>query len=494
MKKLISVLAALFVAVMLPCAANAAIASGTGWELSDDGVLTITQNSGSNYTSSTQPWANYRDSIVEAKITVSNGLGSSLLEDCTNLKKVTFVGNLGKVRNNAFKNCTSLTSIDLTTATEIRTSAFEGSGLEKVVLPEGISWGGYTNQFDGCNDLLFVTLPEGLTEIPKFAFCHTAIESITIPEGVTKIGEYAFYDCPYLEEISFPSTLTEIGYAAFRASGLPEELVLPEGLTTLADQVFDATTSGTYGYQFPETAYEDFNSYTHIVKTNGSVRVVIPDSVTTMGTSTFSTRTNLRSAKLSKNATTVPANAFYQCTGLESVIIPEGVTTIGGDAFYHCDSLERISVPSTLTTIGANTNGKVRAFKYDTNLKEVYCKEKDTWTSVFATDIDHPDVEPTVIVGKELVAADFAAQETKELTSYEGDDGVAAGVGVTLTNVDDAASSFSKLTWTLTSGEKSNTYEHKFDNATIELSAGAFVKAAIVVKGVTEFTYDITLQ
>ena len=41
-----------------------------------------------------------------------------------------------------------------------------------------------------------VTIPEGVTEIERWAFdgC-TGLTSVTIPEGVTEIGYSAFYGC-----------------------------------------------------------------------------------------------------------------------------------------------------------------------------------------------------------------------------------------------------------------------------------------------------------
>jgi putative transposon-encoded protein len=50
--------------------------------------------------------------------------------------------------------------------------------------------------------------------------------------------------------------------------------------------------------------------------------VVIPESVTEIGSS-----------------------AFYDCTSLESVVIPESVTEIGSSAFSDCTSLENIYIP-----------------------------------------------------------------------------------------------------------------------------------------------------
>ena len=57
--------------------------------------------------------------------------------------------------------------------------------------------------------------------------------------------------------------------------------------------------------------------------------VVIPDSVTSIGSS-----------------------AFYNCSGLTSVVIPDSVTSIGSHAFEDCSSLTSIIIPDSVTYFG----------------------------------------------------------------------------------------------------------------------------------------------
>lgn len=79
-------------------------------------------------------------------------------------------------------------------------------------------------------------------------------------------------------------------------------------------------------------------------------KVVIPNSVTTMGISAFQYCTNLTSVTLSKNLKTIPSDAFYGCANLTSITIPEGVTTIEYGAFAYC-KLVNLSLPNSLLTI-----------------------------------------------------------------------------------------------------------------------------------------------
>ena len=50
--------------------------------------------------------------------------------------------------------------------------------------------------------------------------------------------------------------------------------------------------------------------------------------------------------------TTIGGRAFYNCSALTSVTIPNSVTTIGGYAFDGCSALTSVTIPNSVTTIG----------------------------------------------------------------------------------------------------------------------------------------------
>ena len=108
--------------------------------------------------------------------------------------------------------------------------------------------------------------------------------------------------------------------------------------------------------------------------------IIIPDSVTTMGTNVFWGCTNLVSVTLSKNITSIGLNTFRDCTSLTSLTIPEGVTTIAKNAFYSCTKLERLDIPASITTINeAFTNCKI---------KEVNVADIGAWCNITFSNIN----------------------------------------------------------------------------------------------------------
>ena len=61
------------------------------------------------------------------------------------------------------------------------------------------------------------------------------LKYIVIPEGVTEIGKYAFHGCRNVESISLPSTLEKIDKSAFACCCSLKNLEIPEGIVTLEE-------------------------------------------------------------------------------------------------------------------------------------------------------------------------------------------------------------------------------------------------------------------
>jgi hypothetical protein len=113
------------------------------------------------------------------------------------------------------------------------------------------------------------------------------------------------------------------------------DLVIMDGVTSIRDGAFDG-----FG----------------IALGNKIKSVTIPDSVTSIGESAFSSN-QLTSVTIPDSVTSIGESAFSS-NQLTSVTIPSAVTTIGDKSFAY-NQLTNVTIPSAVTTIGD------RAFEYN---------------------------------------------------------------------------------------------------------------------------------
>jgi len=142
-------------------------------------------------------------------------------------------------------------------------------------------WMYYRNQ-----SVSAVTIPEGTTEIGRFAFSRSSLRTVTIPEGVKVIDYAAFYHCDNLDNVILPDTVNTVGAKAFTHTGWLDD--------------------------FEENSMDDFLiSGDILVAYKGNLpEVVIPDGVRV-----------------------IAEEAFRNHTELKKVHLPASVTDIGNDAF-----------------------------------------------------------------------------------------------------------------------------------------------------------------
>ena len=232
------------------------------------------------------------------------------LRDNNNMKEVVIpdtVEHYGKkyavtsIDSWAFRDCDSLTSVTIpNTVTSIETGTFYG-----------------------CSNLKSITIPGSVTSIGEWAFVDcTSLTDVTISEGVTSIGNLAFSGCIGLKSVTIPSTVTSIGGYAFDDC---DSLTKAEfgSIESLCEIDFDYNNNPL---RYAEHLYIDGVEVTDLV---------IPNTVTKIGSYTF-----------------------YGCNSLTSVTISNSVTTIDEYAFYWCDSLKLVIVPASVASIGVAAFGK----------------------------------------------------------------------------------------------------------------------------------------
>lgn len=126
--------------------------------------------------------------------------------------------------------------------------------------------------------------------------------------------------------------------------------------------ITDSITSiGTYTFQCCENLKEiEISEKTTsigicaFVKCESLSQIIIPDSVTKIDNEAFKGCKMLKDVKLSKSLNLIDSRIFSGCSSLEEIIIPNSVTTISTLAFEDCTSLKKIGLPNSLSKIGTS--------------------------------------------------------------------------------------------------------------------------------------------
>ena len=338
-------------------------------------------------------------SVVLSDTVVS--VGKSAFSGCSALKTVQFgsglteLGGLGSW-NFAFGSCSSLERFEVAESnhafsadngilynaekTQIILCPQKMSG--SVVIPEGVTAIG-ADAFDNCASITCIKLPASLTKI----------------EGIGSSWGYAFGDCKSLEKYEVAEGNTAYAavdgllYSADKTQlyACPPQYAgtvdIAEGVTSIGSSVF-SQCAGVTAVRFPSTLTDSLSSYTfssckalarfEVAAGNAvytakdgilydaqmtkiilcpnqiSGEIIIPDTVTQIGSSVFSGRTGITAVTLPAALTSIGSSAFNGCTSLAEITIPDGVVKLDSRAFYGCSSLTELQIPDSVTSIGSS--------------------------------------------------------------------------------------------------------------------------------------------
>ncbi|MCH5171983.1 MAG: leucine-rich repeat protein, partial [Erysipelotrichales bacterium] len=316
---------------------------------------------------------------------------SSYLENedyvVSSLKYVAIISGT-EIYENAFYNCSSLTSITLPNTLEyIRNGAFEGcSSLGEITIPSSVKTIG-NEAFKGCESLQTIIIPSLVTSLGDRAFENcinlqsilfennsklesigqlafngcSSLKAIVIPNSVTSMGQNMLSGCESLQSLTLPYIDTYLGYYFGASSYSKNATFVPSSLKTIVI---------TGGNEIASHAFYDCSEITSITLPNTieSIRggafqnctsligIVIPSSVMTIESFVFSNCSSLKTVTFNKgsNLKTIKESAFASCTSLTSITLPSSLKTIGANAFTSCDKLSTLNFEenSKCQTIG----------------------------------------------------------------------------------------------------------------------------------------------
>lgn len=204
--------------------------------------------------------------------------------------------------------------------------------------------------------LSYVEIPEGVTEIKKWAFSSCMnLNYLSLPSTLTKIGDYSFYDNKYLASVQIPENTTTIGKQCFYGCNNLGCISLPNSVSITSsmqesfrgDILTDVTLTGpentvTVGYatnlgpnarvllEKPASGdieYKDDGTTANTSKVIGTVAygdLIFPSTVTQL-----------------PDTTTTPG--FSGAKGITSIDLPKELTSIGQFCFYTSNNISAIT-------------------------------------------------------------------------------------------------------------------------------------------------------
>ena len=154
------------------------------------------------------------------------------------LKKIEVPNSVVRIWIGAFQN-NDFKTISLTNVRKIDAHAFENCRyLKNITLSKKLTYIG-VGAFRDCRSLTKIELPKSLKKIKGSAFENCIkLKSISIPKGVTEICPKTFYKCKALKNVELPNGLVRIGGSAFRGCDNLTKIVIPRSATRISKTAF----------------------------------------------------------------------------------------------------------------------------------------------------------------------------------------------------------------------------------------------------------------
>ena len=272
------------------------------------------------------------DTVGYSQVPVG-AIGENAFNNCTGLTSATLSNNIAIIDGYGFGNCPSLKTLTIPGEIILNINSFSGTSIENLIIADGSS------------------------QIAGYLFRNwTGLKTLTIPQGVTSIGVQSFLNCTGLTNVVFPASLASVGASAFSGCTAFKTATFPGSFNYGSDS-FSAIENVIIADGTTSISRFQFNNW-------GTLKsVIIPSSVEYIDTAAFQSCSALKTLTIPGDVTL--ADYSFNATYVENLTISEGSTAINNLQFRGWDSLKTVTIPNGVTNIGEY------AFSYCTNITAV---------------------------------------------------------------------------------------------------------------------------
>ncbi|HOO06590.1 MAG TPA: leucine-rich repeat protein [Ruminococcus sp.] len=370
------------------------------YEVSDDGVLTIT-GSGKMYDDpSFSGKSSFTSVVFDGEIT---SISEGAFYNCDGIEEITIPETVTSIEADAFQSCDKLSKVTIlnkdceitdssnTIPGSVSVEGYAGSTAQAYARKNGrtfidIETGEATTGGDLGEKASFEikdgqVIISGKGDLPDYSYDTSPfygrndITSVVIEKGITGGGAYLFFSCDNIEEVTLPAGLVSIGAYEFRNTGITS-IELPSTVTSIGDYAFyNCTSLETVKFSKKLTTIGNyvFNSCSALTE------ITLPTSLKEIGNGAFSYCYNMKLAGLPEGLETIGESAFYGCLFPDELTIPESVKSIGDSAFYSysSDNLKKVIITSKdVEILGTNsTFYGAEIFGYSGSTAQDYAKK-----------------------------------------------------------------------------------------------------------------------
>ena len=225
--------------------------------------------------------------------------------------------------------------------TTIGDGAFRDAGMKRVTVPSSVRAIG-NDAFYNCQSLTSIQLSEGLASIGSHFIQNTGVTELTIPDSVETVSSGAFYGLSGYVYATIGSSgakaVSKANYR-FRITSTPGIALQYRG-SNYVDLYLYTTDSTLRSIDIPDGV--NYIASSAFASNSRLSEVTFPGTLVAINESAFKGCSRLTSIELPYGLKTINASAFEDCINLSSIEIPYSVTAIGADAFLNCSQLLKI--------------------------------------------------------------------------------------------------------------------------------------------------------